>query len=558
MRYRWRLARVDSAKRKEIESALGLHPLIAHVLVRRGITGPTEAMRFLNPSLDYLYPPELMLGVEVASALIRRHCQLGAKVLIYGDYDVDGITASVIMYELVRELGGDAVVFIPDRNAHGYGLSEKGIASALEACPDPSLVITVDCGIRAVKGVAYLKSKGIDVVITDHHLPGEELPPADAIVNPKQKGCSYPNKDLSGVGVAYKIAEYLLGDRVRFLDLATLGTVADVVPLLDENRIIVAHGLPAISSSPRMGLKALLEASRLSRPTVRSIGFVLGPRINSAGRMYSARRSFDLLIADKEESAKRMAEELCGYNDKRQRVQEDILRRAMEIAREQVSQGRSILLVAEEGWHPGVVGIVASKLVDNFGMPALVVALDGDSGRGSARSLGDFHITNALSRCERYLLEFGGHGLAAGFEVEKRFLDDLHDCLDALAKEELKDARPVMDLDGRLRLDMLSFSLISAMESLAPFGEGNPPPRFLFPGLRIRSDVRRLSRDTVKFWVSDGQTSIPVVGFSMADRVEGIERAEKIDLVASPRVNCYNGWQEARLEMLDWRPSRCS
>lgn len=546
------MSRVDNEQRRELEKALGLHPLVAHLLLQRGVGDPVSGYRFLNPSLDHLYPPESMADLELAGELIKGAVSKGKRILIYGDYDVDGITGSVLLYELVRVLGGKVEVFIPDRNRHGYGLTEAGIKEALERF-SPDLLITVDCGIRAVPEVNWLNEQGIETIITDHHLPGDVLPPARAILNPKRPDCSYPYKDLSGVGVAYTLARYLLNSSEDFLDLTALGTVADVVPLLGENRVIVHYGMPKIEKGQRAGIKALMECARLSKVSVRSIGFVLGPRLNSAGRVSTAIDSFNLLICPDYNRAKELAEELNQHNRYRQEIQEEIMSMVEEVAQEQVESGRKVLVVWGRDWHSGVVGIVASRLVDKFGLPAIVIGFDGPVGKGSARSIDGFDITSAMAMCSEHLLAFGGHKLAGGLSIREVDVEAFADSINRIADSLITDRRPMLRLDGRLRLDMLNFSLIEQMQSLGPFGEGNPMPTFLFPNLSLRSEVKQMARDTIKFWVEGNGVSIPIVGFRMGWGKEEIESAKVLDIVARPTISAFDGWEEAQLELVDWR-----
>ncbi len=554
MRYKWIIPRVDGSKRRLLESELGIDALLAHILVQRGIDSPDEAMRFLNPSLDYLYPPELMADMEKAVSIILNCAANNERIVIYGDYDVDGITSSAVLYETLIEIGVDADVFIPDRIKEGYGLTREAVDRCLSLY-DPDLIITVDCGIRAVDVIADLKAQGIKVIVTDHHIPADRLPPADAILNPKLKGCAYPYKELSGVGIVYKLASFILRDERKFLDLTTLGTIADVVPLLGENRIIVHYGLEAVSNSRRPGITALMEEARLASVSVRSIGFVIGPRLNAAGRLSSAMDAFELLTSQDLFQARKIARLLDGRNADRQRIQEDMFQEALSQAKRQAQEGATVLVVCSDDWHPGVVGIIASKLVERFSRPSIAIALDSGVGRGSGRSLGDFDITGAISAAGHLLESFGGHKGAAGLSIRSGNIERFFSEINVYALHHRDKMVPSLRIDGRLRLDMLSFNLLEDFERLAPFGEGNERPLFLFQGLRIKGGIRKMARGAIKFWVTDGRLSIPVVGFGFGEEVEEISSASKIDIVAAPLLNSFNGWQEPQLELKDWRRS---
>ncbi len=552
MRYKWVFSSVDSVLRGQLQKELGIHPLIAHLLIQRGVYTPDEAVRFLNPDLNYLYPPELMRDMEKAVAIIRRAIEDSLRIVVYGDYDVDGVTASALLYETLLQMGAEVYVFIPDRINEGYGLNNNGLRRCLEELK-PELLITVDCGIRAKEAVEYLKSLNIKVIITDHHIPSEELPPADAILNPKIQGCPYPYKDLSGVGIAYKLAGALLNDKYSFLDLTALGTVADIVPLKGENRIIVKNGLCYLEKTKRVGLRALIEVVGLSRITVRSIGYILGPKLNAAGRLDSAMRAFKLLTCRAEQEAIEIAKQLCQQNNNRQKIQDKILRDAMDMAEGQVREGNRVIVVASRDWHPGVVGIVASKLVEKFCRPAIVISINKATAKGSARSVEGFDITSCLKKCSKYLKNFGGHKLAAGLEISPLLIDDFRRAINSIDDWPISRVKGIIYVDGRLRLDMLSLSLIEQMQELAPFGEGNPPPVFLFQNLYLRSDVKVMAKDTVKFWVTDGGFSLPVVGFGMKRILEDLKYAESFDLLGVPTVSSYQGSDWMQLELLDWR-----
>ncbi len=549
MKYRWKLRQVDHSLRRRIEDALGISPLLAHLLIQRQVTDEISAVRFLNPSLSHLYSPFLMKDMEKAVSIIRGAIKKRKKIVIFGDYDVDGITASALLYECLRNLDALVDVFIPNRLTEGYGLKDDSVKRCVKLF-SPDLLITVDCGIRAEKTVDSLKASGVEVIITDHHIPSDTLPRASAILNPKRIDCNYPCDILAGVGVAYKLASALGSDEIFGLDLVALGTIADVCPIVEENRIFVKWGLNQLNERNRLGIRLLMELSSLRKATVRSIGFVLGPRLNASGRLSDAYDAFELLITQDENRARILAERLCDKNSKRQKVQEDILRMAEEMAYAQIEEGRRFLVLASESWHPGVVGIVAGRLADRFGMPCAVIGLDGDMGKGSVRSVDGISVVECLSACEDVLMEYGGHSFAGGFCIRKERIDEFAVKLSDIVKDK-EVLRPVLELDGRLRLDMLNFSVVEEFSCLEPFGEGNPKPIFLFQAMKVCSPIKRFARDTVKFWVKDSKGKIQVVGFNMPDFDAKID--DVLDITASPVLNSYNGYVEMVLEMIDWR-----
>ncbi len=544
----WKLLPSDRNARKEISSKLGINPLLAYLLTVRGITTPVHAHRFLNPDLDFLNPPFVFEHMPKAVDMIKASVNKREKIFIHGDYDADGVTASALLSEALSVMRADVEVFLPHRIEHGYGLSKEGIDKA--ARNNAGLLITVDCGIASFDEVEYAKEQGLKVIITDHHLPREgRLPNADVILNPKIENCAYPFKELAGVGVALKLACALLGkDGLDLLDLAAIGTIADIVPLVDENRIIVKKGMEKISVRPRPGIRALMEKASVRKVNTRSIGFMIAPKINAAGRVGSAESAFRLLTESEYGSVLGLAEKLLSDNKERQRIEEEILKEAFGLANSQSSD--NAIVIFGEGWHQGVIGIIASRIVDKFAKPCFVISLSGGKGKGSARSIEGINLKGLLEGAKDLLLDFGGHKLAAGFSIDKGnielFKQRIEEICSTISIEE-----KALWADARVSFDMLTYSVVESIEALAPFGEGNPRPVFVARGVSLRGEIREMARNSIRFMASDGTSAINVVGFGKADFKDVVENARKFDMLFSVSINEYRGLSSVQAELLD-------
>jgi single-stranded-DNA-specific exonuclease len=508
-----------------------------------------------------------MRGLAEAVDRILRARPTGETVAVYGDYDVDGVTSTTLLVECLRALDISVIPFLPRREVEGYGLN----ASAIDylRARGVSLLVAVDCGISGAPEVAHARELGMDVVVVDHHHAPAVLPDAAAVVNPRQDGCAYPFKDLCGVGLAYKLARALLdrtrgdGDAAdRWLDLVALGTIADVVPLLGENRVLVARGLPVLDRLERPGLRALaLQAGTgPGKITPRAVGFVLAPRLNAAGRLADAGASLRLLLTTSADEARHLAETLEATNRERQRLTELALGHARDqVHRREAERGLlpKLLLAIGDDYRNGVVGLVASKLVEEFCRPALVAERKDGVVRGSARSVEGFHVTDALGRCQDLLDRYGGHALAAGFTVQVANLDAFRSRLEAIAAELIDDAalQPTLKIDAQLRLRRYDSSLPDLLRPLDPTGAANPPPVFLSRGLRLLD--RRLIGSTppyhLKLALGDGPTRWEAVGWGMGDRLAHLP--DYLDAVYAVERNTWNGREETRLRLLDLHAS---
>jgi len=525
---------------------LPINEIIARLLINRGVTAPADAAVFLDAGLDKLCDPFLMPEMGKAVELVRRAASERRKVMIFGDYDVDGVTAVSLLKERLRAMGMEVYSSLPHRIKEGYGLNANAVKEAVEK--RAGLFITADCGINSCGEVAELRKNGIEVIVTDHHEPGEEqVSCASALLNPKVKGCGYPFRELAGVGVAYKLCQALARDRLeKDLDLVCLGTIADVVPLNGENRILVRHGLKRRSSTGRSGLKALMRVSGLSgkQLTSHSVGFILGPRINASGRMASADISLDLLSCEDEIQADSLAREIESFNRNRQRVESCIMEEAQALIDSEVNfKEQNVIVVAKEGWHHGVLGIVAAKLTDRFNRPTILISMGDKFCKGSGRSIRSFHLFNALCECGDFLDDFGGHSHAAGLVISRDNILDFRRKINDFARASLsiEDLMPTIDVDMQLPLSAATAELCAGLRAMEPFGAGNPEPLFLIRGLSLKGSPRLLRKDTLKFWATDGSLTLPAIGFGMGSLLAGLESCDTFDLVCRPQIDEWYG-----------------
>lgn len=556
---RWVVLEADETQVLALAEAVGVTPMFAKLLWRRGIKSVEEAQRFLYPARNGFYDPYLMKDMDKAVSRIRRAIEAGEKVMIYGDYDADGATSTALLYQALQELQADVEFYIPDRFSEGYGLNGPAILEAKEKGFD--LVITVDNGISAVEQVRLANEVGLDLIVTDHHTPPDVLPDAYAILNPKQPGCDYPDKMLAGVGVVFKLVQALF-ERVpdEYLDLAALGTVADLAPLVDENRLITMFGLEKMNMEPCLGIKALIEVAGLTEKQITAghIGFSFGPRINASGRLDSATYAVDLLTAKDPVQAGELADFLENRNKERQEISEQIFNEAVELieANPQWLEGR-VLVVPKQGWNEGVIGIVASRLVEKYYRPTLMLALNEEKAKSSARSIHGFDLYDALTRCADLLEHYGGHKMAAGFSILPEKIDELRERINAVADEVLteEDMIPKVDIDAEVDLQALTLQQVEQLQRLAPFGFGNPSPRFALHALDI-DQARAVGKDAshLQLRVKSGTKQLSCIAFRRSEDQARIEQVNSIDLVGELAINEWNGRRDIQMVLGDWRP----
>jgi len=560
MQKRWLIKEANPEQQLTLSNTLEVHPIIAQLLINRGLTTIDQARAFLHAGLAQLHDPYLFKDMKIAVERIQLAQKQGERILLFGDYDVDGITSLTLLSNVLKEYGIDVLHHIPHRVRDGYGLNQDIAGFAKKE--GVSLLITVDCGITAVHEVDELNKVGIEVMIVDHHEPLHDfLPKAVAIINPKQRDCAYPFKNLASVGLVAKFVQALLGKLSEdYLDLVAIGTIADIVPLVDENRIFVKAGLPIISKTKNKGLLALMDVAKIKDKKIRphSIGFILGPRINAAGRMDSAHKSLDLFLAEDMDEAYHLARILEKHNQRRQKLQRDVIQEALEIVDREVNfKDHKVIVLSKDGWHKGVLGIVASRISDRYYRPAIVISLDQGMGTASARSIDGFHLHEALANCADYLENFGGHAGAAGLTIKEENIDPFRMMINQVADKELTAQHlvPTLTVDCDIPLTSVTLDLANRIDSLEPFGEGNPAPLFTTRGLKVKGSPAVLGRETLKFWVTDGHATVSAVGFGMAKYKELIEGTDAIDLVYHMTID---DWQKAPTVQMQFKDIKAS
>jgi len=559
---RWEICGVDGDAVARLSRELNIPNIIARLLVLRGVTDPDLAQRFLNPALNQLHDPLLMADMKPAVERLRRALERGEKILIYGDYDVDGTAAAVILLTALRGLGGQVEAFIPHRLSDGYGMRAGVIEEA--AAKGFRVVISVDTGIREYEALTRARELGLDCIVTDHHLPDAHLPPACAILNPQRADCGYPEKLLAGVGVAFKLVQALLGEKLSgrvlrsYLKVVAIGTIADVVPLMGENRVIVRFGLEELRQPSQTGLQALLEVSGLDGRNISAgdVGFRVAPRLNAAGRMENARDVIDLLTCSDLDKARAIAGRLEMLNRERQRVEDAILREIAEIMdRHPEKRDRYSLVLAGEGWHRGVIGIVAQRVVERYHRPALVIGVGDGLGVGSGRSIRALHLLDALTAMHDLFERFGGHARAAGFALPSARIAELERRFEQYARAMLKplDLEPVLRVDTEVSGADLDWTLFEALETLAPFGYGNPTPVLAARDLRLLSGPRILQEKHLKLRVACGAKSFDAIGWGMADRGATLTPGQALDMAFTLDQNVFQDVRRLQLVVSEIR-----
>ncbi len=556
----WKIATANPLLQSRLAKASNIHPIISQVLSNRGVNTINEAENFLKADLSALHDPFDLEDMHKAVERIKKAAEKKEKVIIVSDYDVDGVTSCAVLILALRKLNIKPYHHIPHRVNEGYGISEKAINYAKEK--KVSLLISLDCGIANFEELKQLKKLNIDTIVVDHHRPIEDkLPSAFAIINPKKSSCGYPFEDLASVGLVYKLIEALFERGLKdHLDLVALGTVADVMSLQGENRILVKEGLKEINTTNRIGLKALIDVCKLKGKTIVPgfIGYILGPRINASGRIDSAEKALKLLLSEDAQEAEELASQLNTYNRQRQKIESDILKEALNLVEREVNfKEHSVIVLSRKGWHHGVLGIIASKISDKFYRPTIIISVDEKEGKGSARSIEKFHIFDAISKCADTLLGFGGHKYAAGITVEADKIDIFRDAINEVARNTLSkdDLFPVLKVDAQVPLSMLNLKIAYSIEELAPFGIGNPKPVFCSRNIKVKSQPVILGRDTIKFWVTDGKLTAQVIGFGMADVLNIVANAKHVDIAYSVSVDTWQSDPQIQLELKDVKAS---
>ena len=538
---------------------------LAALLTQRGCKTADEAREFMNPALSGLHDPFELPDMDKAVERIRRALTDGERITVFGDYDADGVCATALMVRVLREMGGTVSAYIPSRHETGYGLSPEALAPCVEQ-NSPSLIITVDCGTSSVEAIEAAREQGIDVVVTDHHEPGGVVADAVAVVNPKRME-NHPASILAGVGVAFKLCHALVKagrdagcavcaavDLKNVLDFVAVATVTDMVPLLGENRALVRAGFQSLENPAYPGWNALKRVAGLTGPLETwHAGFTFGPRINAAGRVGRADAALELFLTDRPERADELAQLLEEANRERQAIEKDIVKEAIDEIDGYFDETKHFgLVIAREGWHAGVIGIVASRLVQRYHRPVAVVSLDGENGRGSCRSIDGFSVLDGLNACADLLKQFGGHDMAAGLEVETKNIAALKERFNAFATEALKDVdlSPVLEIDHAVELAEVDVALIDGLRRTGPFGQDNPEPIWAVMNVNV-ADSRILKEKHLKLTLTDGKNRIDAIGFNMAEKLP----SGSIDAAFSLHENTWNGRTSLQLNLKDIRPA---
>jgi single-stranded-DNA-specific exonuclease len=548
-------------------SCLGVSPLTATVLEQRGIREGDEARRFLDSRLAAIPDPFLMADMGPAAARLARAIWQGETIAVHGDYDVDGITGTALLVENFRRFGASVEYYIPLRLTDGYGLSGDALRRAARA--GAKVAVSVDCGVSAVAEARLAGELGLDLIITDHHQPPDHLPQALAVVNPCRPDCVFPDKNLSGVGVAFMLLialrarlreEGYFADRPepdlrQSLDLVALGTIADIVPLTGLNRTLVKYGLELLSRGGRPGIDALKTVAAVEKVSCGVVGFRLAPRLNAAGRLEDGAMGVALLLEDSPDRSLEMARELDRCNQERQLIEQQTLEQAVAMVEENPLPGKRTIVLAAEGWHPGVIGIVASRLVERYHRPSVLVALENGAGKGSARSIHGFHLYRALKDCAPLLAGFGGHQYAAGLSLEAGRIAEFSAAFEAVAQRTLTEEQllPRLFFDGEVQLEELLLEPVEELDRLAPFGAGNPQPHFVARKVRAMQP-RVIGTNHLRFTACQGGYSCPCIAFGMAGRQ--IELSGELDLLFAPQINEWQDRRSVQLQIKDLRPAQ--
>lgn len=566
---RWVIAPRDPLSETETAVATGLHPVVVAVLRNRGLTTTQQITDFLAPSVEELHDPGLLPDIEATVERLNQAVEQRERLLIHGDYDADGLTSTALLSQVLAKFGCEVQYYIPHRVHEQYGLSVPAIQRAAEL--GVSLLIAVDCGVTDYEAIAEARRAGVDVIVIDHHEPGPELPAGALVVDPKREDSCYPQQELAAVGLAFKVASALCHSRHvseaslqrAFLDLVAVGTIADVVPLQGENRILAAAGLQVLQHTRSAGLRALLDICRVTKPVrAGDIAFRVAPRLNAVGRIGDGTDGLDLLLTDDPQEARRLALHLDSTNRQRQQMQDSAYSEALQLLSKQVDLKQDrIIVLSSPNWHIGVVGIVASKLLEQYYRPAIVLLEEKEQLRGSARSISGFDITAALRECSGSLIRFGGHALAAGLAVSPDNLDEFRRRINLVAAERIAPEQlvPQINIDAAIHLDEIDEQLLDELQRLEPYGHANPRPLFLSQEVEVL-DSRSVGAQErhLKMYVRQKNRTVEVIGFGMGKQGKSIAAGDYLDLCYTPEINEYQGSRSLQLRLEALRPPQAA
>lgn len=565
MQKRWNILTADEIKVNALQQALKVHPVLCKILVQRGIETLEQAKDFFRPQLTDLHSPWLMKDMEKAVDRVIAAINRDEKILVFGDYDVDGTTAVASMYQFLKKINGNVDFYIPHRYREGYGISKSGIDFAKEN--GFTLIISVDCGIKSAELINYAGSLNIDFIVCDHHLPDEILPSAVAILNPKQKDCKYPYKELCGCGVGFKLMT-AIADRLmlppetvfEYLDLLTTAIAADIVPMTGENRILAFHGLVKANTNPNNGIRALAKLSGLkTKLEITNLVFMIAPRVNAAGRMDDARKAVQMFIAETEEEALQYAEMLHSDNTDRKEADKTITEEALAlIAGNDAWKNRKSTVLFQSHWHKGVVGIVASRVIEQYYRPTIILTQSGEFAAGSARSVPGFDLYEAIHACKEYLLGYGGHFAAAGMTMEIEKVDAFREKFEEVVSSTILPDQlvPEIIIDGEISLKDIKQSFYDIICQMEPFGPGNLRPVFIAKNVTDSGWSKIVKEQHIRFSLTQDKTTITGIGFCMADKFLLLQQKKPVDIVFKIDENEWNGEKSLQLRVIDLLPSQ--
>ena len=558
MNKKWQIYETDENKIQEISQKYNLNKLLSTILANRNIIDEKDIKQFLSPTRKDFHDPFLIHDMEKAVARIIEAIKKQEKVTIYGDYDVDGITSIIVLKSYLSDRGLEVETYIPNRLNEGYGLNKEAIEKIHNnGC---QLMITVDCGISGIEEIEYANSLGIETIVTDHHEPGNELPKAFAVIDNKRKDSNYPFRELAGVGVVFKLIQAIsikLGlaeeEYLKYLDIVCIGTISDIVPLVDENRVITKLGLMLVRQTKNIGLKAILKTSGYNKIDSNTISFGVAPRINACGRMGVAEEALELFLSKNVNHVMELARKLNDHNRVRQETEKSIFEEALKQIQEKHLDENNTIVVGGENWHHGVIGIVSSKITEMYFKPSILLSFEGDDlGKGSGRSIPGFDLHDALMKCEDCIEKFGGHSMAIGITVKRENLEKLKQELENIAIEEkIDEIVPIIKIDAKIDLSEVNKEMVESLKELEPFGEGNKMPIFAFKNLKIDS-IRALSEGKhLKLTLKDNNTIVNAIGFNMGELAQDYRIGDKIDVVGTLEINSFNGTDSIQINMKD-------
>ena len=558
MNKKWQLYEINEEEVEKIENKYKINKLLATILVNRNITEPKDIRLFLKPTREDFHDPYLIKDMEIAVQRIIKAINNKEKVTIYGDYDVDGITSITVLKSFLSDIGLECKSYIPDRLEEGYGLNKNAIDSILKKGCD--LMITVDCGISGNEEIDYANSLGIETIVTDHHEPGDKLPNAIAVIDNKRKDSTYPFRELAGVGVVFKLIQALgikLGLKeetyLKYLDIVCLGTISDIVPLVDENRVIAKLGLMLVQQTRNIGLRSIINSSGYKKVDSTTISFGVAPRVNACGRMGMAEEALNLFLSKNINEVNELTKRLNEHNSLRQSIEKQIFEEVLKQIEENDLDKHKVIVLGGKNWHHGVIGIVSSKVTEMYFKPSILLSFEEDGiGKGSGRSIPGFDLHEALTKCGQTIEKFGGHSMAIGITLKKDKFEEFKNKFEQIAIDEhIERIVPIIKIDAKINLDDINKEMVESLKQLEPFGEANKMPIFLFKNLKIDS-IRALSEGKhLKLTLKDNNNIINAIGFNIGKLADEYRIGDKIDVVGTLEINTFNGVDNLQINIKD-------